>query len=162
MESKRPTTANRSRPVSGKSTSSDGSAFERLMEADKDTLNLDLLMQAIMEMEEDRSHTHKKIVRQGVVSQSVQNPTSLNRRNMSFSNDRVKEIDKENQRLMRNILKYATEVKKQKKPSASGKKSTPVVANHAPSAVNRTREQKRIEQENFVSCINYFSLPSEY
>ena len=146
MESRLPT-GGRSRPSSGKSNVSSASAFDRLMSGDRDSLNLDLLMQAIMEMEQDRNETHSKIVRQGV---QKQNPTSINRRNMSFSNDRVKEIDRENQRLMRNILKNATMVQNSKKQPA--KKNKPAVANHAPSAVNRMRNQKRIEQENYVSC----------
>ena len=80
-----------------------------------------------------------------------QNPTPVPRLNMSFSNDTVKQIDKENQRLLKEILRSKA---KSKKSQQQG----PVRAmSHA--EMNRVREQQRIERENLVrATIIFFKL----
>ena len=132
--------------------------YEHLLQADKDSVNLKVLMQAILEMERDKEekadNTQRKFRVQHhapSIAGSVSSQSSISsQKNFSFTNSRVKDIDRENQRLMRQILKQNL-----KRPSRQEKpKKQPMTANHrlTSSAVNRMKEQQRIDQENRVSC----------
>lgn len=78
----------------------------------------------------------------------MQFPGSRHRKNYSFTNDEVQRIDRENQRLLRQLSSSS------RPGSASGQKhrvtsNTPL--NRLPhSALNRQREQQRIERENLA------------
>ncbi len=145
------------RPKSGRSSGrSSSSNYDHILEPDKDTMNLKLLMQAIMEMEGERSGRYSKASNRSFSSarlfQAPKSASAADRKNMSFRNDQIKEIDRENQRLMKEILNYATTVKKQKRQKKVQQPEQPVTVAHrlTPSAVNRLKEQKRIEHENQV------------
>ncbi|XP_029288554.1 cilia- and flagella-associated protein 97 isoform X2 [Cottoperca gobio] len=78
-------------------------------------------------------------------------PYGRNRKNFSFTNDEVKRIDRENQRLLRELSRpspgpRAGSTVKKRTPTAS--KSPQVRLSH--SALNRQREQQRIERENLA------------
>ncbi|XP_029910755.1 cilia- and flagella-associated protein 97 [Myripristis murdjan] len=78
-----------------------------------------------------------------------QRPGGRDRKNYSFSNDEVRRIDRENQRLLRELSRLSSRPGSTvgKKPQAA--KNSPVVRlSH--SAINRQREQKRIERENLA------------
>uniref|UniRef100_A0A665TA05 Cilia- and flagella-associated protein 97 n=1 Tax=Echeneis naucrates TaxID=173247 RepID=A0A665TA05_ECHNA len=77
--------------------------------------------------------------------------TSQNRKNYSFTNAEVRRIDRENQRLLRELSRLSPG---SRPGSAAGKKTS--MASNSPlshfshSALNRQREQQRIEQENLA------------
>ncbi|KAL3235870.1 hypothetical protein MRX96_022378 [Rhipicephalus microplus] len=64
------------------------------------------------------------------------------RKNMSFSNEEVQRIDRENQRLLKRILAQ------QNRPRPKFDSRTP--SRLAPSAINRQRQQRQIEVENLA------------
>ncbi|XP_053275509.1 cilia- and flagella-associated protein 97 [Pleuronectes platessa] len=78
-------------------------------------------------------------------------PGRKNRKNFSFNNNDVQRIDQENQRLFRVLSRLSAEPG----PESAAKKKTKR-AGHSPamhvhhSAVNRRRDQKRIETENLA------------
>ncbi|XP_056264563.1 cilia- and flagella-associated protein 97 isoform X2 [Pseudoliparis swirei] len=78
-----------------------------------------------------------------------------NRKNYSFTNDEVRRIDRENQRLLRELSRHTPGPRPGPRPgSTTGKKihmtsKLPhILLSH--SALNRQREQQRIERENLV------------
>ncbi|XP_073434666.1 cilia- and flagella-associated protein 97 [Dendrobates tinctorius] len=78
---------------------------------------------------------------------SLDHPTIGNQKNFSFTNEEVRQIDRENQRLLKELSRHATKSK--------GKSLTPKKLNMAPSrlyhsALNRQKEQQRIERENLA------------
>uniref|UniRef100_A0A8C6UAT3 Cilia- and flagella-associated protein 97 n=1 Tax=Neogobius melanostomus TaxID=47308 RepID=A0A8C6UAT3_9GOBI len=81
----------------------------------------------------------------------MQFPGSRHRKNFSFTNDEVQRIDLENQRLLQQLSRFSSG---SRPGSASGQRhritsSTPL--NRLPhSALNRQREQQRIERENLA------------
>ena len=62
------------------------------------------------------------------------------RKNISFSNDTVRKIDAENQRLLKGII--------QAKAKNVSQRKSPVVRPQSASSINRLRQQKEIEREN--------------
>ena len=136
--------SSRSRPTSAK--------LNKLLRADQDSMDFRLLMQAVLEMEQEREQEELSLSKSKqprfVVPQS-----SSQRKNMSFRNDKTREIDRENTRLMQQIVRYAAEAKKKKmmQKAAPRKRQQPVVGRVlTTSAVNRKREQERIDRENQV------------
>uniref|UniRef100_A0A7N5ZQ76 Cilia- and flagella-associated protein 97 n=1 Tax=Anabas testudineus TaxID=64144 RepID=A0A7N5ZQ76_ANATE len=76
---------------------------------------------------------------------------SLNRKNYSFSNDEVRRIDRENQRLLRELSRLSPGPR----PGSVARKKTNVASSSplnrlSHSALNRQREQQRIERENLA------------
>ncbi|XP_071360501.1 cilia- and flagella-associated protein 97 isoform X2 [Trachinotus anak] len=78
-------------------------------------------------------------------------PGGRNRKNYSFTNDEVRRIDRENQRLLRELSRLSPGPRPE---SAAGKKTN--MASNSPlirlshSALSRQREQQRIERENLA------------
>ncbi|KAG7225835.1 hypothetical protein INR49_014356 [Caranx melampygus] len=78
-------------------------------------------------------------------------PGGKNRKNYSFTNDEVRRIDRENQRLLRELSRLSPGPRP---GSVAGKKTN--IAGNSPlirlshSALNRQREQQRIERENLA------------
>jgi len=115
-----------------------------LLNANRDSLDLDMLLQTVLHMEKQgRSQS-----RQSQAQMEV--PSSASRRNYSFSNERVQAIDKENHRLAERIMNHASNKKKVKanvkKLSTSGVSSKRLSS----AAVNRAKQQQQIEAENLV------------
>ncbi|XP_066574306.1 cilia- and flagella-associated protein 97 isoform X4 [Amia ocellicauda] len=77
----------------------------------------------------------------------IDSPGGKARKNFSFSNEEVRCIDRENQRLLRELSRQAP---KPRIKSATARKPTgsPVKLYHT--ALNRQREQQRIERENMA------------
>ena len=129
-----------------------------LLNADRDSLDLDMLLQSVLHMEKQGRSQSRQSQAQLLV------PPSSSRHNYSFSKERVDAIDKENHRLAARIMKHANDNKKAK---AKVKKiSTLDVGSKRPSsaAVNRAKQQQQIEAENLVNvfftileCIMYMN-----
>lgn len=133
--------------------------FNQILNAHKDTLDLKVLLQTVLEMENDRSTIKNRDSR----SRSDMAPGGdfcRQRRNYSFNNDQVKKIDKENQRLMEIILRNAREAQKKKKEikMAGMNPRTTTWLRPTSSAINRVRQQQKIEAENMVRLICLFHL----
>ncbi|XP_035992902.1 cilia- and flagella-associated protein 97 [Fundulus heteroclitus] len=78
-------------------------------------------------------------------------PGGRNRKNFSFSNDEVRRIDGENQRLLRELSRLSPGPRSGKAPSSRSKvSSNSPVTRLSHSALNRQREQRRIERENLA------------
>ncbi|KAM4594386.1 cilia- and flagella-associated protein 97 isoform 1-T2 [Fundulus diaphanus] len=78
-------------------------------------------------------------------------PGGRNRKNFSFSNDEVRRIDNENQRLLRELSRLSPGPRSGKTPSTKSKvSSNSPVTRLSHSALNRQREQRRIERENLA------------
>ncbi|XP_015687281.1 cilia- and flagella-associated protein 97 [Protobothrops mucrosquamatus] len=76
------------------------------------------------------------------------NQSSLgSRKNYSFTNDEVRQIDRENQRLLKELTKHSA---KPRNKSASVKKPSGSTPKMYHSAINRQREQQRIDRENLA------------
>ena len=118
----------------------------RLLHGDRDSLDLDVLLHTVLQMEKQG----RPLSRQTQSQQAM--PSSRSSRvNYSFTNERVQAIDKENRRLMTSIMRHANTVKKAKaninKLSTSGTGTKRVSS----AAVNRAKQQQQIEAENLVN-----------
>lgn len=83
-------------------------------------------------------------------------PGGRNRKNYSFSNEEVRRIDLENQRLLRELSRLSPGPRSGSAPvkKSHGASNSPRIRlTH--SAVNRQREQQRIERENLVSFTSW-------
>ena len=138
-----------SKPKHAEKSSSE-SKLDKLLNADSDAMDLQLLMQAVMEMEHDREKRQRHQRR--VLFTPPSKPKPQNKLNSTFSNEKVRSIDRENQRLMNRIVQMAREAEAVKR-----RKKRPAVARDppklTPSAVNRSKEQQRIDRENLVSFL---------
>ena len=130
---------------------------------------LSALLRAVLEMEEtpQRPNFHNFEGEFRSRPSSGKRPMSgkampHQRMNMSFSNDEVRRIDKDNQRLLQNIMSPPSSLPgvEKKRPksgrmrtrSASyGSNARPSSAHVSHSALLRQKEQRRIEMENLVS-----------
>ena len=132
-----------------------------LLQANSDTMDLKFLMQAVMEMEREKASSRETPVFFQPGGSKSTKQLSDSRQNFSFTNDKVRDIDTENQRLMRQILKYTAKKKVGPKSETSQvtedrvvvkkhQTTTSAVPHLTPSAINRMREQRRIERENQV------------
>ncbi|XP_046748658.1 cilia- and flagella-associated protein 97 isoform X2 [Diprion similis] len=69
--------------------------------------------------------------------------TRCGRRNMSFTNEELRKIERENQLLLRKIMSH-------QKPQGKTVKLTSGPPRTSSSAINRKRQQKKIEEDNMV------------
>ena len=164
----------RSHPDSTTSTPGNGHGNLNLLQATSDKMDLKILMQAVLEMEREKdeaSSTDQRVFFQPGGLKDTKHLDS--RQNFSFTNDKVRDIDTENQRLMHQILKYTAKKKVDQRSETSQaagdglvvttkKRQTSAAVTHlTPSAINRMREQRRIERENQVCVfLRILSLPT--
>ena len=121
-----------------------------------DPINMRLLMEVLdMEnnMSDGRYERSKKV--------DFMASNAISRKNYSFPNDTVDDIDRENHRLLQRIMQYKSEKEKlrkqyERKVITSHRK--PVMTS---AALNRKREQERIDKENLVSGLSC-SLRAEF
>jgi hypothetical protein len=118
------------------------------LQANSDTLDLAKLLQTVLEME---SHTEKPSsgTRNGCMHTVA--PPNASRRNYSFTNDQVRAIEQENQRLMKSLMRHAAEAKKMKRHVV--KSATPLSRmpkRPASAAINRAKQMQKIEAENLI------------
>ena len=123
-----------------------------LLNADRDSLDLDMLLQTVLHMEKQgRSQSRQAEAELAVTSGS-------SRRNYSFNRERVEAIEKENLRLATRLMKHANDNKKAKvkvnKLHTSGVSSKRLSS----AAVNRAKQQQKIEAENLVSGLFSHSI----
>lgn len=102
------------------------------------SVDLNLLVEAIIDMEKDRK---RKVLHPPKYERLV---SARPRKNMSFTNDEVRKIDHENHLLLKKIL--------DKQAVARGEAGhlRPPAKSMASSAINRLRQQKKIEAENLM------------
>ncbi|KAM9329072.1 cilia- and flagella-associated protein 97 [Gastrophryne carolinensis] len=101
----------------------------------QDAMDLNQLLKAFMNLDKKEQNL------------SVDHPAVRHKKNYSFPNDEVRRIDRENQRLLKELSRQASKPK--------GKSLTPKKPNTNPSrlyhsTLNRQREQQRIERENMA------------
>ena len=154
----------RSHPDSATSSPGNGRENLNLLEATSDKMDLKILMQAVLEMEREKdraSSTDHHVFFQPGGLKNTTHSNSDSRQNFSFNNYQVRDIDTENQRLMHQILKYTAKKKvdqRSEMSQAAGdglvvtkKRQTSAGVTHlTASAINRMREQRRIERDNQV------------
>ncbi|XP_018416800.1 PREDICTED: cilia- and flagella-associated protein 97 [Nanorana parkeri] len=101
----------------------------------QDAMDLNQLLKAFMNLDKKEQK-----------SLSVEQP-SIRQKNYSFKNDEVRHIDRENQRLLKELSRQAS---KSKSKSLTPKKPNGTPSRLYHSALNRQREQQRIERENLA------------
>uniref|UniRef100_A0A224Y4B7 Protein containing KIAA1430 domain n=1 Tax=Rhipicephalus zambeziensis TaxID=60191 RepID=A0A224Y4B7_9ACAR len=101
----------------------------------REPVDLQLLVDAIRRLEAHQCE-------QSRTSRARKEAPAKGRKNMSFSNEEVQRIDRENQRLLKRILAQ------QNRPRPKFDSRTP--SRLAPSAINRQRQQRQIEVENLA------------
>jgi len=67
------------------------------------------------------------------------------RKNMTFTNEQLREIERVNLILLKKIMAH-------RKPRGNGTVVPPVPARKTSAAINRARTDKTIEKDNMVSC----------
>jgi len=80
---------------------------------------------------------------------TIDQPSKGTRKNYSFTNEEVRQIDQENQRLLKELSRQSA---KPRSTTTLKKSAVPPRLYH--SALNRQKEQQRIERENLVSFEN--------
>ncbi|XP_067944366.1 cilia- and flagella-associated protein 97-like [Watersipora subatra] len=130
--------------------------------ADSDRMSLEVLLSALLEADQNASEsTQRKNVRIKVPEQPSHRASSQ-KANYTFTTDRSRLIDMENQRLLNSILAQRSGVSQQRtgpvnsaesmqtgaKPKSRRRVSPPRRVTN--STVNRSREQQRIERENLA------------
>ncbi|CAH1777741.1 unnamed protein product [Owenia fusiformis] len=116
--------------------------LKHLLASDPDGMDLKLLMRAILEMDEERQQTSEHPKSRKVL---IMPPKGASDRNFSFENNRVREIDRENERLLNEIMK-----RNKPKPRKKLHPAPPPVKRVTHTTVNRQREQRKIEQQNLA------------
>ncbi|XP_014377175.1 cilia- and flagella-associated protein 97 [Alligator sinensis] len=101
-----------------------------------DAMDLNQLLKAFLHLEKKEQ---QKMV--------IDPPSKGSRKNYSFTNEEVKQIDRENQRLLKELSRQSA---KPRSKSAAMKKSTLPPPKLYHSALNRQKEQQRIERENLA------------
>ncbi|XP_046555831.1 cilia- and flagella-associated protein 97-like [Haliotis rubra] len=104
-----------------------------------ETLDLNILMKAVSELEKT------KRVKDNTRRVMFAPPKAHDSSNYTFTDDRTKLIEKENQRLLREIMKHVAE---QRDPHQMKRADPTPVRRVTASAINRQRQQKRIESDN--------------
>ncbi|XP_014675062.1 PREDICTED: cilia- and flagella-associated protein 97-like [Priapulus caudatus] len=121
-------------------------ATEKCDPVDDDDASVDfrLLSQVVSEMESEAAYGGAPMA---LVSRPISQASSARsgggttRRNMSFSNEKVRQIDRENQRLLSALMRAGqSRTKRERRLTPPPKLSS--------SAVNRMREQRRIDMDN--------------
>lgn len=148
------TKSSRSRPTSAHTGNKDqvSSRVENLLQANHDSVDMKLLLEAVLEMERERKHTYDRSSRASSAGRSQKfkpaGPAPQPKKNYSFRNDQVRKIDLENQRMMKSIMHCAKQAKQTKK-RVKAKPVVQQIPSKAPTAaINRSKEQQRIEREN--------------
>jgi len=125
----------------------------RLLHGDRDSLDLDMLLQTVLQMEKQGRPKSRQAETQLAV------PSRRSRHNYSFTNEQVEAIDKENRRLMTSIMRHANATKKAKAKSSKLSASGTGAKRLSSAAVNRAKQQQKIEAENLVNSLLHSSQP---
>lgn len=125
---------------------------------ESEEIDLSILMKCMADIDREKQERLKSNSRRVMFA-----PPTVNEKrkgNYTFSDTRAKMIEKENQRLLKQIMsqmhsgpgKYI-DASASRGPRRPKKATEPVIQRLTPSAVNRMREQRRIESENMVILI---------
>ena len=95
--------------------------------------------------------------RSGLINAESRRPTPLERKNMSFSNAKVDAIDRENQRLLREI----TRTRGRPKSAQKSKLVSEPLRVQTSSEVNRCRFQRKVDMDNQVRNVRLISNYSD-
>lgn len=133
---------------SSRTQSGDG---EIQLESDK--IDLKLLMDAVSEI--DKQERLKANSRRVMFAPPKTKGGGQGKNHYSFNKDRLSTIEKENERLLRQIMQHIGPKEKRQQPREVPR-PVPRIDRLTSSAVNRRREQSKIEQENLV--INSFCI----
>jgi hypothetical protein len=106
---------------------------------DREQIDFNLLMQAVIELDKDRMHTDSSGKKVMFIPPHIRKKIE---KNYSFNSDKISDIDRENQRLLHEIMRQ-NQVRRKISQVPGNKRMSP-------SAVNRCREQRRVEEENLV------------
>lgn len=113
--------------------------------SDYSDMDMNLIMQAVEEISKEDEEKWKRCSSKISSSSSSSSPIrkrNNNRTNITYSNERARQIEKENERLLSQLLKLSSA-----KSYKVGKK-VPLKPKVSHSAINRQREQRRIDKEN--------------
>ncbi|XP_071787205.1 uncharacterized protein [Asterias amurensis] len=137
-----------------------GSTSQRDKELDAtEARELSRLLRAVLQLEETPNHSqmnsyHRSPTKQRP-SSAKRAPTSTStaamphqRVNLSFSNDKVRQIDRENQRLLQKILRRPKSAVTAPRLAPPARKQGDQSRMTSHSAIRRQREQRKIEAEN--------------
>ncbi|XP_061439791.1 cilia- and flagella-associated protein 97 isoform X2 [Rhineura floridana] len=102
----------------------------------QEAVDLNHLLKAFLQLE--KKEQQKLVLDQSSIG---------SRKNYSFTNEEVRQIDRENQRLLKELTKHSA---KPRSKSASIKKPSGPTPKMYHSAINRQREQQRIDRENLA------------
>ncbi|KAL5012905.1 hypothetical protein ScPMuIL_011456 [Solemya velum] len=117
-------------------------------------IDMGILMHAVSEIEKERQDRIKANTRRVMFAP----PKKYEKDNYSFNSDRTKIIEKENQRLLKELMKHISSTGKHKDQNAEPKKnlsmsstssSTSSSRRPTTAAINRRKDQHRIEGENW-------------
>uniref|UniRef100_T1IRH4 Cilia- and flagella-associated protein 97 n=1 Tax=Strigamia maritima TaxID=126957 RepID=T1IRH4_STRMM len=114
-----------------------------LMAVNSSSINLDAIVQAVLKLEQERENVNGNVG----LPQKERFGSGRNKKNMSFTDEQVRKIDRENQLLLNKILNQ-----QQTNQNAATKSRLP---RPPTSAVNRMRQQRKIEAENLFSAKTY-------
>ena len=123
---------------------------------DSDKIDLSILMKCMADIDREKQQRLKANSRRVMFAPPSQHDTPKS--NYTFSPNRARLIEKENQRLLQQIIHHVQPGSKKLKPGTATrlvpKKATePIVQRLTPSGLNRQREQRKIEMENLVSYL---------
>ena len=123
---------------------------------DSDKIDLSILMKCMADIDREKQQRLKTNSRRVMFAPPSQHEKQKS--NYSFSPNRAKLIEKENQRLLQQIMHHVQPGSKKLKPGTATrlvprKATEPIVQRLTPSALNRQREQRKIEMENLVSYL---------
>lgn len=130
--------------------------IDRILRANKDTMDFRVLLQAVLDIENEGPITRGRHQPKQTNSPFPEGDFTRPRKNYSFNNDRVSTIDRENQRLLEKIIRRAKEAKRAKEEMRTTTKRKSSASAPSPprrptsSAINRSREQQKIEAENLA------------
>ena len=123
---------------------------------ESEEIDLSILMKCMADIDREKQERLKTNSRRVMFAPPTMNEKKKG--NYSFSDNRAKMIEKENQRLLKQIMMNVNsgsgngvEADTFKGPRKPKRATEPVIQRLTPSAVNRMREQRRIESENMVS-----------
>ncbi|XP_034968864.2 cilia- and flagella-associated protein 97 isoform X1 [Zootoca vivipara] len=102
----------------------------------QEAVDLNHLLKAFLQLE--KKEQQKLVLDQSSIG---------SRKNYSFTNEEVRQIDRENQRLLKELTKHSA---KPRSKSASLKKPSGPTPKMYHSTINRQREQQRIDRENLA------------
>lgn len=116
---------------------------------DSDKIDLSILMKCMSDIDREKQQRLKANSRRVMFAPSSHN----DKPNFTYSSSRAKMIEKENQRLLQQIMHHVQPGSRKLKPGSATKPVPkkavePVIQRLTPSAVNRQREQRKIEMEN--------------